>query len=101
MSQSIKLGSGTFLEVSGIDGWCRAQLPSNANADNYNTAHDQGWYYVGDNANMTNIPTAWAFLLVVKWGIVMQILIHHKGNSVKIRGFSNGSWGAWKTLTPT
>lgn len=102
MAKSIMLGNDTYLSMGGTVGWCKEEFPANGNADNYNTSIKQGWYYVGSNASMTNMPASWGYFLVLVWGsIVTQIFLTYNGGTVKIRGCASGTWSSWKTLTPS
>jgi len=102
MAKSIKLGSDTFLSITGIDGLVVGELPSNANWDDYTGTHKNKIYYVGDSSGMTNAPNSWGFAMFLSQGSIhMQVFFRYTGDFIQIRGKSGATWGPWKRINAT
>ncbi len=102
MAKSIKLGSDTFLSITGLDGLVAEELPSNANWDDYTGTHKNKIYYVGDSSGMTNAAGSWGFAMFLSRGnIHTQLFFAFSGEYISVRGSNGTAWWPWKRLTPT
>lgn len=102
MAQSIKLGNDTFLDITGICGTVRDNLPLNANLNNYYGRHKDGIYYIGDITNMQNAPIDYSMLLVMTrpdGNFTIQVIFYCLGRIYIRYRVSNGTWTAWKYVS--
>ena len=90
----IYLADNYYLSMSGIKGFARAQLPDDANLDNYKGYSLSGTYYIGNNASMTNVPESWGFVQVLTWGSVTRQLCIYT-NHLYSRLYNGSSWSSW------
>lgn len=102
MAKSIKLGSDTYLDASGVDG-IKGVIRSGADLDNYYGERYAGLYYISASASdVSNCPVGYSGLLVIGSGSIGFQLLWGK-NSCYFRGRTGGTptWGTWKAVTFT
>lgn len=99
MAKSIKLGSDTFLSITGLDGLVADALPSNANWNDYIGTHNNKIYYIADSSGQTNAAGSWGFMISLSYGSIhTQVFFPYNGASIKIRGANGTSWGNWRSV---
>ena len=108
MAKSIKLGSDTYLDASGIVG-IRGTIRS-GNLDDYRTKQQSGWWYIAtSNTAITNCPAgaSYSHLCVVTTSngvdtdAVNQVIVNLNGIWYRTRSGSPIRWSHWFKLTGT
>ena len=90
----IYLADNYYFSMSGTKGFARAQLPDDANLDDYKGYPLSGTYYIGSNASMTNVPESWGFVQAMTWGSVTRQLCVY-ATHLYSRLYNGSSWGNW------
>ena len=102
MAQSIKLGSDTYLDASGVDG-IKAILTS-GDLNDYYGIHKSGVYYLNASASsFSNCPQGYSTLLVSSGtsGGAQQMIVHRSGVWYRDRSGSPVTWSHWFKITGT
>lgn len=105
MAQSIKLGSDTYLDAQGVNGY-KGSLDSSDNLDNMYMRHHSGIYYLG--ANVQNSPANYCMMIMIGTGetnasIAFQLVQSYTKIYIRRRAGSGSTytWSAWYEFTGT
>lgn len=105
MAQSIKLGSDTYLDAQGVNGY-KGTLTSSDDLDDMYMRHHSGIYYIGENVQ--NAPANFCMMVMIGTGeanasIAFQLVQSYAKIYIRRRSGSGSTytWGAWYEFTGT